>query len=280
VTRVGGAPRRDPDLAILPDLARAAEEAADRFASRCARAVAARGECAIALAGGDTPRALYACLATPPVRDQIAWGRVRIFWGDERGVPPDDPRSNFRMAQETLLSRVPVPADRIHRMPADRADLEGAAEAYAAVLREHLPAAPDGWPRFDLVLLGLGEDAHTASLFPGSPALGETRRAVVAYEVPHLGMSRMTLTLPVLNHAGEVLFLVSGAGKAQALWAVLEGPRDPDRVPAQGIRPAAGRVIWVVDAAAASRLAVKPSTTPSTAGPRQALPGESGEGFP
>ncbi len=273
MTQVGRAPRREPaepspvpDLAILPDLASAAQVAADRVASRCARAIEARGECAIALAGGDTPRALYGYLATPPTRDRIAWGRVRIFWGDERGVAPEDPRSNFRMAQETLLSRVPVPADRIHRMPADHPDLEAAAEAYAALLREHLPAAPDGWPRFDLVLLGLGEDAHTASLFPGSPVLEETRRAVVAYTVPHLGMSRMTLTLPVLNHAGEVLFLVSGAQKAQALWAVLEGPRDPDRVPAQGIRPAGGRVVWVVDAAAASSLAVKPSTTPTPGG--------------
>jgi 6-phosphogluconolactonase len=267
VTGVGRAPRRDPDLAILPDLASAAQVAADRVASRCARAIEARGECAIALAGGDTPRALYARLATPPVKGRIAWGRLRVFWGDERGVAPEDPRSNFRMAQEALLSRVPVPADRIHRMPADRADLEAAAEAYAALLREHLPAAPDGWPRFDLVLLGLGEDAHTASLFPGSPVLGETRRAVVAYEVPHLGMSRMTLTLPVLNHAGEVLFFVSGARKAQALWAVLEGPPDPDRVPPQGIRPADGRVVWVVDAAAASRLRITRPTAPTTGGP-------------
>src|SRR5438445_12266305 len=141
------------------------------------------------------------------------------------------------MAQEALLSRVPIPDHRIHRMPAERADAEAAAGAYAAVLREHLPAAADGWPQRDLVLLGLGEDAHAASLFPGAPVLRETRRLVVAYPVPHLGMSRMTLTLPVLNHAAEVMFLVSGAQTAPALWAVLEGRRDPDRVPAQGIRP-------------------------------------------
>lgn len=273
MTQPGRASRREPvqpgaspELVVLPDLASAAAAAAERFVSRCARAVADRGECAIALAGGDTPRALYARLAADPVRDRIAWGQLRFFWGDERGVSPQDTRSNFRMAQEALLSRVPVPPDRIHRMPAERPDLEEAAEAYAALLREHLPGAADGWPRFDLVLLGLGEDAHTASLFPGAPALRETRRAVVAYEVPHLGMPRMTLTLPVLNHAGEVLFLISGASKAQALWAVLEAPPDPDRVPAQGIRPVGGRVVWVVDAAAASRLTVKP-------GPR-------GEGFP
>jgi 6-phosphogluconolactonase len=243
-----------PELVVLPDLAQAAAAAAERFARRCVRVVADRGECAIALAGGDTPRALYARLAFEPLRSRIPWSQVRVFWGDERGVPPQDPRSNFRMAQEALLSRLPIPDHRIHRMPAERADAEAAAEEYAAVLREHLPAAADGWPQLDLVLLGLGEDGHTASLFPGAPVLRETRRLVVAYPVPHLGMSRMTLTLPVLNHAAEVMFLVSGAQKAQALWAVLEGPRDPDRVPAQGIRPVAGAVVWIVDAAAASRL--------------------------
>ncbi len=275
MTEVGRAARREPvppgaspELVVLPDLASAAAVAAERFVSRCARAVADRGECAIALAGGDTPRALYARLAADPVRDRIAWGRVRLFWGDERGVSPQDARSNFRMAQEALLSRVPVPDNRIHRMPAERPDLAEAAEAYAALLREHLPAAADGWPRFDLVLLGLGEDAHTASLFPGAPALHEARRPVAAYEVPHLGMSRMTLTLPVLNHAGEVLFLVSGAPKAQALRAVLEGPRDPDRVPAQGVRPVAGEVVWIVDGAAASRLTRPPRPVGNPPGKR------------
>ena len=260
MTHRGGEARREPPpvessrLVVLPDLAQAAASAGERLARRCALAVAGRGECAIALAGGDTPRALYARLASEPLRSRIPWRQVRVFWGDERGVPPQDPRSNFRMAQEALLSRVPIPDHRIHRMPAERADAEAAAEAYAALLREHLPAAADGWPQFDLILLGLGEDAHTASLFPGAPVLREARRPVVAYQVPHLGMSRMTLTLPVLNHAAEVVFLVAGAQKAQALWAVLEGPRDPDRVPAQGIKPVAGTVVWIVDAAAASRL--------------------------
>ncbi len=250
-------PARFPDLVVAPDLGAAARLAAARVARRCAAAVAERGECALALAGGDTPRALYTLLASEPFRTDIPWGQVRVFWGDERGVPPTDPRSNYRMAYETLLPHVPIPPDRIHRMPAERPDGAAAAEEYAGLLRAHLPASTDGVPRLDLALLGLGADAHTASLFPGTPVLRETR-LVFSYDVPDLGTSRMTLTLPMLNHAGEVLFLVSGASKARALAAVLEGPRDPDTVPAQGVKPAGGQVVWIVDAAAASRLSSRP----------------------
>ena len=248
-----------PEVLIYPDLAAAAAAAAARVARRCERAVADRGACAIALAGGETPKALYARLAAAPFRERIPWPRLRLFWGDERGVPPDDPRSNFRMVQETLLASVSVPSTQIHRMPADRADGPAAAEAYAELLREHLPATADGWPQFDLVLLGLGDDAHTASLFPHTPALHEARRAVVAYHVARVGMARMTLTPPVLSRAREILFLVAGPQKARALQAVLEGPRDADAFPAQAIRPAAGMLVWIVDAAAASRL-TRPSS--------------------
>ena len=139
-------------------------------------------------------------------------------------------------------------------MPAEQADGAAAAAAYEAVLRTRTPAAPDGWPLLDLVLLGLGEDAHTASLFPHSPVLREAHRSVMVYEVPHLGMARMTLTPPVLNHAADVIFLVAGEGKASALRMVLEGPHDPDRVPAQVVRPISGGPAWFVDAAAASQL--------------------------
>ena len=241
-------------MLVVPDLSAAAAAAAERIARRCEQAAASRGECAIALSGGETPRALYARLAADPFRRRIPWPRIRVFWGDERGVPPDDPQSNYRMARELLLDAVPVPADRIHRMPAERPDREAAAEAYAALLRAHLPEAADGWPRFDLVLLGLGDDAHTASLFPHAPALRETRRAVLAVDAPHLGMTRMTLTPPVLNHAGEIIFLVAGPQKAQAVRAVLEGPRQPDAVPAQAITPVDGTLVWIVDAAASSAL--------------------------
>jgi 6-phosphogluconolactonase len=197
---------------------------------------------------------LYARLVEDPLRRRIAWDRLQVFWGDERGVPPTDPRSNFLMAQQTLLASVPIPSDRIHRMPAEEADGAAAARAYEAVLRAHTPATPDGWPQLDLVLLGLGEDAHTASLFPQSQVLREAHRSVVVYDVPHLGMTRMTLTAPVLNHAAEVIFLVAGEGKAAALRMVLEGPDDPDRLPAQLIRPISGGPAWFVDAAAASQL--------------------------
>ena len=226
-------------MLVVPDLSAAAAAAAERIARRCEQAAASRGECAIALSGGETPRALYARLAADPFRRRIPWPRIRVFWGDERGV---------------LLDAVPVPVDRIHRMPAERPDREAAAEAYAALLRAHLPQTADGWPRLDLVLLGLGDDAHTASLFPHAPALRETRRAVLAVDAPHLGMTRMTLTPPVLNHAGEIIFLVAGPQKAQALRAVLEGPRQPDAVPAQAITPVDGSLVWIVDAAASSAL--------------------------
>jgi 6-phosphogluconolactonase len=251
-------PARFPDLVVAPDLGAAAGLAAARVVRRCAAAVAERGECALALAGGDTPRALYAVLAAEPCRSEMPWGLLRVFWGDERGVPPTDPQSNYRMAYETLLSHVPVPPDRIYRMPAERPDGAAAAEEYAALLRAHLPVSTDGVPRLDLVLLGLGADAHTASLFPGTPALREGQRLVVSYHVPDLGMSRMTLTLPALNQAGEVLFLVSGASKARAAAAVLEGPSDPERVPAQGVRPVSGRSVWILDAAAASLVSNRP----------------------
>jgi len=246
-------PSPHPEVLIVPDLSAAAAAAAERVARRCEQAAASRGECAIALSGGETPRALHARLASDPFRRRIPWTRIRVFWGDERGVPPDDPRSNYRMARETLLDTVPVPDDRIHRMPAERPDREAAAEAYAALLRAHLPQTADGWPRLDLVLLGLGDDAHTASLFPHAPALQETRRAVLAVEAPD-GMPRMTLTPPILNHASEIIFLVAGPQKAPAARAVLEGPRQPDAVPAQAILPVDGTLVWIVDTAAASAL--------------------------
>jgi 6-phosphogluconolactonase len=243
-----------PEVLVFPDLQAVSRAAAERVVRRCEEAQAERGECALALAGGETPRTLYTDLARDPFRSAIRWERVQVFWGDERCVPPEDPRSNFRMAQEALLSRVPVPPENIHRMPAERSDLAAAAREYAETLRARLPRTSDGWPRFDLILLGLGEDAHTASLFPHAPVLTETRAAVVAYHVPHLQTDRMTLTPPVLNHAREVLFLVAGERKAHALWMVLEGPREPEVAPAQAVRPLNGVVVWLVDAAAARHL--------------------------
>lgn len=245
---------RTPEILVLSDAAAVAAEAAERFTAICARTAASRGACAVALSGGETPKALYALLTDEPYRGRVPWERLQVFWGDERCVPPDDPRSNYRVAHEMLLSKVPVPVDRVHRMPADTADHKTAAAAYAETLRAVLPRTADGWPRLDLVLLGLGDNAHTASLFPRGEALRERERAVVAEFVEDAGMWRMTLTVPVLTHAAEIVFLVAGAGKAEAVRAVIEGPADPVDVPAALIRPVDGRLTWLLDAAAASRL--------------------------
>ena len=215
--------------------------------------MAARGACAIALSGGETPKPLLALLAAEPYRGRIPWPRVRVFWGDERCVPLDDPRSNYRLAYELLLSKVPVPADHVYRMPGETADHIAAAAAYAETLRAVLPKTADGWPRFDFVLLGLGDNAHTASLFPRSRALNERGRAVVAELIQEVGMWRMTLTVPVLTHAAEIIVLAAGASKAEAVRASLEGPPVPD-VPGASIRPVDGHAAWLLDAAAASRL--------------------------
>ncbi|HKX19830.1 MAG TPA: 6-phosphogluconolactonase [bacterium] len=238
---------------MRPNLAAATADAAERTAKICERAVAARGACAIALSGGETPKPLFAQLAAEPYRSRIPWPRVRVFWGDERCVPPDDPRSNYRLAHELLLSKVAVPANHVYRMQGETADHVAAAAAYAETLRAVLPRTADGWPRFDFVLLGLGDNAHTASLFPHSRALNERERAVVAEFVPDVGMWRMTLTVPVLTHVAETIVLAAGASKAEAVRASLEGPPVPD-VPGAFIRPVDGHAVWLLDAPAASRL--------------------------
>jgi 6-phosphogluconolactonase len=227
------------------------EEAAGRIAATLGAAVAARGSAAVALAGGSTPSRLYEVLAAPPYRTQVPWAGVRVFWGDERAVPPEDRQSNYRMARETLLDHVPVRREWIHRMPADGEDLAAAARAHAEVIRAHLRAGDDGRPRFDLVLLGMGGDGHTASLFPGDPALDESRASVAAVDTPHHGLRRLTLTLAVLNAAAHVIFLVAGADKAKALRQVLVH-REP--LPAARVQPVSGDLTWLVDAEAARLL--------------------------
>lgn len=239
----------------FPDVEAVSEAAAREFVDRAREAVAARGRFTAALSGGSTPRRLYQLLAGPPLGDQVDWGRVEVFWGDERCVPPDDKDSNYRMAREALLDRVPIPPDHVHRMEAERPDRDAAARDYEATLARAFGVAPGGEPpAFDLVLLGLGPDGHTASLFPHTTALDETQRWVVANHVPKLGADRLTLTVRVLNRAREVLFLVAGADKAEPLAGVLEGPPDPRRLPAQLVRPANGRLVWFVDRQAAARL--------------------------
>ncbi|MCA1612693.1 MAG: 6-phosphogluconolactonase [Acidobacteria bacterium] len=227
-----------------------ARAAADWFASLAREAVAARGRFSVALAGGSTPRRVYEIIAAD-ARDTIEWPKLHVFFGDERCVPPDHPESNYRMASESLLSRVPLPAENVHRMIG-----EGDAAANARLYEDELRAffGDEPWPALDLVLLGLGDDGHTASLFPATAALGERGAWVAANPVEKLGAFRLTLTAPAINHAARVAFVVTGGGKAGVLAEVVEGPRDPRKLPSQLIEPRAGTLHWFVDESAAARL--------------------------
>lgn len=241
-------------IRVLKDLPALAEAAAEEIARRAEDAIASRGRFTIALSGGSTPKPAYARLAEDPYRDRIDWNRVHVFWGDDRHVAPDHPDSNFGMAHDALLSKVPLPPDNIHRVRAEKPDAARAAEEYAWTLRSAFNLDEGQWPRFDVVLMGIGEDAHTASLFPGSDAVRERSQLVIAPWVGSLGTCRITLTLPVFNHAACALFLVSGEEKAEALRNVLEGDLQPDRFPAQAVRPESGDLVWLVDRAAARLL--------------------------
>lgn len=235
------------------DLNAVAHAAAVLFV-RAAQAARARGRFNVVLSGGSTPRAFHTLLAAPPYRDQVEWGQVHFYWGDERCVAPDDPESNFRMARETLLDNVPIREAQIHRIHTEE-DPVVAANLYADELRQDFALAEGARPRFDLVYLGMGPDGHTASLFPHTAALAVTDKLVTANFVPKLGVSRITLTYPVLNSAAAVAFLVAGQDKAEALAAVLEGPREPETFPSQLIAPSDGELFWLVDTAAAAKLA-------------------------
>jgi 6-phosphogluconolactonase len=221
---------------------------------RCANeAVAERGRFTIALSGGSTPKNLYTLLATN-ARTTVPWVRTFFFWSDERHVPPDDPESNYKMAEATLLSKVPIPAANVFRIPAENPDAEAAAREYEKTLRTFFSLKPGDVPRFDLILLGMGPDGHTASLFPETAALRERSRLVVANWVEKLKTYRITFTLPVLNAARCVSFLVSGSEKAAALREVLQGEADGEKYPSKLVKPADGKLIWFVDGAAASQL--------------------------
>ncbi|MEA2601867.1 MAG: 6-phosphogluconolactonase [Acidobacteriota bacterium] len=235
------------EVRVFADVEELMRAAAEEVARRAEEAVRERGRFTWVLSGGSTPRELYRLLASPPYRDRMPWSAIHVFWGDERHVPPDHPDSNFRMAREALLDAVPLPAANVHRIRAEEPDAAVAADLYEAELRAFFQRVPC----FDLILLGLGKDAHTASLFPGGTALHENERWVIAPWVQAQSTFRITLTPPVLDHARLCLFLVSGEDKAEALRAVLAGPRDPERYPAQIV---AGNRLWMVDRAAARLL--------------------------
>lgn len=252
----------NPFVEIHPDPPALAVAAAQYFSRAAAAAIAARGRFTVALAGGSTPAGLYRLLGEPTWAAQVDWGRTLVFFGDERCVPPDHPWSNYRMARETLLAAVPLPAANIYRV-AGELEPATAAATYAAALRRAFGLRGAGRPTFDLILLGMGDDGHTASLFPGMPALDERRRIVVASAVPDYvqpAVSRVTLTFPVLNAARHVIFLVAGASKAEKVRAILGNLRTdhPERsaaeskdLPAGRVQPTHGALTWLLDGAAA-----------------------------
>jgi len=229
------------------------EAAAELVASAASEAVADRGRFSIALSGGSTPKSLYTLLATN-ARSSLPWDRMFFFFGDERHVPPTDPESNYRMADEAMLSKVPVPPNNVFRIEAENPDAGAAAEAYEQTLRKFFALEVGQIPLFDLILLGMGPDGHTASLFPGTEGLREKSKLVVANWVEKLKTHRITLTLPVLNAARCDAFLVSGTDKAPVLKSVLEGDAPGEQYPAKLVRPAQGKLIWLLDRAAASGL--------------------------
>jgi len=244
------------EIKIVPDAVTLAREAAQEFHRLAETAVQERGRFSVALSGGNTPRSVYSLLASE--HKQLPWDRIHIFFGDERHVPPDHPDSNFRMASESLLSKVPIPEQNIHRIHAEL-EAEAAATEYDQQLRDFFHLVNNDWPRFDLIFLGIGEDGHTASLFPGSKALSEESSRVAANWVEKFKTFRITLTFPVLNHAAEVVFLVSSASKAQILSEILQP--GSQKYPAQSVHPENGRLLWLVDEEAGSllRLATPPT---------------------
>ena len=238
-----------PDVRVLDDLNALSLNAAEMAVRIINGAVGRRGRCSLVLSGGSTPIPLHRLMATA-YRDRIPWAQVDVFWGDERYVPHDDVRSNYRMARDTLLDHVPCPAANIHPMPTHVPDPEEAAREYEATLERYWR---DG-PRLDLVLLGIGSEGHTASLFPGSAAADEGQRWVVATTVPADPPRRLTLTFPAFARSAQAHFLVSGSDKSAAVSHVLSGNADPSVYPAAGVRPARGRVVWWLDRDAASAL--------------------------
>jgi 6-phosphogluconolactonase len=243
------------DIRTYPDPAALMDAAAAEFLAIAAEAIAGRGRCLVALSGGSTPRGMYERIAARG-RETLDWSRVEFLWSDERTVPPTHPDSNYRMTRESLLAPLGTPDDQIHRMRGEADDLEGAAREYETTLATLTGVQPGhGVPQLDLVLLGLGTDGHTASLFADTVALDVRDRWVVRNYVARFTTSRLTLTFPVILAAREIRVLVAGADKAPALAGVLTGPWDPDRLPAQRLAHASGHVVWLADRDAAGTLA-------------------------
>ncbi|NOU08692.1 MAG: 6-phosphogluconolactonase [Nitrospira sp.] len=249
-----------PDIRIAPGTQEWGQAAASLILAVSQQAIQAHGRCLIALSGGSTPKTLYHVLATPEWNARFDWSRMVFLFGDERCMPPDHPESNFRMAQTELFQPLNIRPEQVYRMNGESNDATAAAQEYEATLRRLTNSPAPRIPVLDLVLLGIGEDGHTASLFPGTPALQEDKRIVIVGHAPTGIRSRLTLTLGVLNHAAVVLFLVTGAGKADIVRRILEPTSDEDRsLPAARISPASGRLVWMLDHSAAQQLQKTPS---------------------
>jgi 6-phosphogluconolactonase len=245
------------ELRVVPDAPSLFHAAAAEFASAAAASIETKGSFSVALSGGSTPRGMFALLAGDGFRGQVRWDRVSFFWGDERHVRPDHADSNFRMAREALLSHLTLRDDQVFRIHGENPDAAAAAYEYEGTVRQYFGLADGQFPRFDLVLLGMGPDGHTASLFPGTKALLDQTRVVIANWVGKFNTHRITLTAPAINTAARVLFLISGEDKAPALKAVLEGPLEPSQLPAQLIQPIDGSLVWLCDRTAAHLLETK-----------------------
>ena len=240
-----------PEVRILPNLEVLSREAAAIYLRLSEKCISSKGRFVVALSGGSTPRRFYSLLSEVPYRDQVDWRRVHFFWADERCVPKEDEASNFKLAFDAFLSKVPVPEGNLHRIRGEKEPAEGA-EGYEKEIGAFF--GREGSPVFDLILLGVGEDGHTASLFPDSNALRETNRLVIPVYLRRPGFDRVTLSLPVLNQADHVLFLVSGRSKAAIVREILGEGAKRKSYPAGLVQPVKGRVTWLIDEEAASEL--------------------------
>ena len=245
------------EIRILADSAAIAKRAAQEFVQAAAEAVREMGSFNVTLAGGSTPKALYNLLINDPtLRSQVPWDKMHVFFGDERHVAPDHPDSNFRMATEAMIAKSPLKPEQVTRIKGEYPDAEKAALEYEKALREYFKLKDGEYPRFDLLFAGMGNEGHTLSLFPGTKALHADGRLVVRNWIGKLYAERITLTAPAASHAARIIFMVTGTDKGPALKAVLEGPFEPEQLPAQLLQPQNGKLLWLVDAAAGSMLSI------------------------
>lgn len=240
-------------VAVAPDAQSASTMVAEMIVRLAGQAVSEGRHFTIALSGGSTPKKLFELLASPAWRAKVPWDQIDFFWGDERYVPITDASSNFRMTQEAMLSKVAIPKEHIHRWLTEK-PAEEAAQLYDQEIRRVVPAGPSGIPQFDLILLGLGTNGHTASLFPHQPALHEKNKLAIAEYIDEVKMQRLSFSAPLINAAKEIVFLALGPDKAAVVEEIVAGRSDPERLPAQLIRPAHGKLIWILDSASAQKL--------------------------